>query len=396
MFKAWNIINNLLSSYTYGHVLWETKLLVEELQHRGMEARLFGHRSIKQEDYPGARIIPAIDLHYAQTISEDPEWEFLENLVVHNLAYEKSLEKVARDVFENSLTVIPDISERQLLGTVRWFDRFAPLPRPRLAVILRGQVDWTEANPSLEMLRKIWATCPDSAKRHVRFCVRSEMSARKYEQLLGIKPHILPSALAPTAREIRATKERIGPQSGSFIVSFLAGSRLERGAGIIPDVVKACAPLGVRFLIQLTDAIDARPETLAALKSLRDRPEVQFHEGTLSRQEYNDWIAQSVVLLPYGAENYVVRSSGVYLEARTFGSPVIVPPGTWMAEEVSRLGNGLVFEQYSPASIAQSIARAQKELPALRERAAVAAGDYRREHGADRCVDALEALFDDR
>jgi hypothetical protein len=64
-----------------------------------------------------------------------------------------------------------------------------------------------------------------------------------------------------------------------------------------------------------------------------------------------------------------------------------------MAEEVSRLGNGLVFEEYSAASIATCIVRAQRELPALSRRAADCAAEYRRGQGADRFVDSLENLF---
>jgi hypothetical protein len=64
-----------------------------------------------------------------------------------------------------------------------------------------------------------------------------------------------------------------------------------------------------------------------------------------------------------------------------------------MAEEVSRLGNGLVFEEYSAASIAKCIARAHAELPGLRARAAACAVEYRQQQGVDRCVEAIEGLF---
>lgn len=65
-----------------------------------------------------------------------------------------------------------------------------------------------------------------------------------------------------------------------------------------------------------------------------------------------------------------------------------------MADEVTRLRNGLVFEEYSVESIVRCIARAQTELPALCQRAMATAAQHQREHGADRCVDAIEALFD--
>jgi glycosyltransferase involved in cell wall biosynthesis len=394
MFKAWNIINSMITGHTFGHVLWETKLLSEELQRRGTEVRLVGHRSIKAEDYPGARIVPAFDLHYVQAISEDPEWGYLENFVVHNLAYEKTLGKIDRGFFADSLTLIPDIGERQLLAIIRWLSRFEASKRPQVAMILAGPHEWSDTFDGL--VRKIWAGCPDAVKLSLKLCVRSEMSAGKYEPVLGTRPYVLPSPLGPTDREIRAAKERIGAAGGPLTVSFLAGARPERGAALIHDLVKQCEAIGVRFLIQLTDPFGADEGLVSSLRSLRDSPAVQFQDGSLSRDAYNDWIAQSVVLLPYNAVCYQTRSSGVYVEAKGFGAPVIVPAGTWMAEEVSRLGNGLVFEEYSAASIARCIARAQGNLAALRERAAACAAEYHQQHGADRCVDAIEALFNDR
>ena len=260
-------------------------------------------------------------------------------------------------------------------------------------MILQGQSDWSAANPALEMYAKIWAGCSDTFRQRVKLCVRSDMSAANYKPLLRMRPHVLPSILSPTESEIRAAKLRTESQTDSMIVSFLAGARPERGASLIPEIVKLCAPLEIRFLVQLTDPLGAASQLVEAVKALRDRPDVQFHDGTLPRDQYNDWIAQSLVLLPYDAGLYQSRTSGVYCEAKSFGAPVIVPAGTWMADEVSRLGNGLVFKDQTAGSIADCMARAKDDWAGLRARAAACAAEYSRDQGADRCVDAVEALF---
>jgi len=392
MFKTWNIVDDLLSDDIFGHYLWEPKLLVEELLHRETTVRIAGHRSIKPEQFPGAHVIPTFALHHDASVSRDEKWRHLENFVVHNLDYEKGLHRLDRNIFSDALTLFLDVSDQQLLGMSRWFSSFEASKRPNVAVILKGQYDWSARNRSLDLYAMVWKDCPPVFKEHVRLCTRSEMSADKYEQILGAKPLVLPSALGPTEKEIRRSRERVGPRLGRLVVSFVAGARPERGTAFIPDVVEQCGPLGVRFLIQASDAAHRTAGT-ESLKILRGRPNVDFHEGDLSREQYNDWIAQSVVLLPYDPERYQSRSSGVYQEAKGFGSPVIVPAGTWMAEEVSRLGNGLVFEEHNAQAIVQCIARAQTDLMALRERAAACAAGHQRAHGADRCVDAIEALF---
>jgi glycosyltransferase involved in cell wall biosynthesis len=395
MFKTWNIIDDLLSPDAVGHHLWEPKLLVEELLGRGIAVRIAAHRSIKADPFPGALTIPTFALHHEALVSVDPEWQHIENFVVHNLDYQKGLNGLDRSIFADALTLMLDVSDQQLLGTIRWFSSFEASKRPNIAIVLKGQYDWSERNRGLGLARKVWRDCPAFFKEHVRICSRSEMSADRYTEILGVRPNVLPSALGPTAKEIRRSRERVGPQAGPLVVSFLAGARTERGAALIPGVVQQCSPMGVRFLIQAVDAVN-KTAGVTSLKALSSRPGVHFHEGPLPREEYNDWIAQSVVLLPYSADRYQSRQSGVYLEAKSLGAPVIVPAGTWMAEEVARLGNGLVFDEYSAQSIVRCVTRAQTELPALRARAMACAAEHRREHGADRCVEAIEALFDNR
>jgi len=392
MFRTWNIISDLLSHDIVGHYLWEPKLLVEELLDRGTTVRVAGHRSIKADQVPGALAIPAFALHHEAKVSRDQKWQHLENFVVHNLDYQKGLNGLDPGMFRDALTLMLDVSDQQLLGTIRWFSGFEASRRPNIVIVLQGLFGWPAGSRGLELFREVWRDSPAFFKEQVKVCSRSEMSADRHAEILGARPHVLPSALGPTEKEIRRARERVGRPGEDMIVSFLAGARSERGARLVPEVVKQSAAFGVRFLIQAVDAVERRTgvESLSVLKEHRS---VRFHEGLLPRDEYNDWIAQSVVLLPYSPDRYKSRQSGVYLEAKGIGAPVIVPAGTWMADEVAHLGNGLVFEEFSVESIVRCIARAQTELPALRQRAMACAAQYQREHGADRCVDAIEALF---
>src|SRR5262249_29491511 len=143
------------------------------------------------------------------------------------------------------------------------------------------------------------------------------------------------------------------PPPGPMVVSFVGGFRRERGPLYIPDVVRLCMPMDVRFFIQ---AKGEGRQDLSLLTDLRGLPNVELHEGVLARDAYYDAIARSVVLIPYDPNHYRQRLSGVYVEAKFLGAPVIVAGGSWIAQEVISFGNGLVFEERTATAIAACIA----------------------------------------
>ena len=221
MFRTWNIISDLLSHDIVGHYLWEPKLLVEELLDRGTAVRVAGHRSIKADQFPGALTIPAFALHHEGSVSQDEKWQHLENFVIHNLEYQKGLNGLDPRMFPDALTLMLDVSDQQLLGAIRWFSRFEASKRPKVVFILQGLFSWPAGGRGLQLFHEVWRDCPSFFKEQVRVCSRSEMSADRHAQILGMRPHVLPSALGPTEKEIRRTRERVGPQGGAMVVSFL-------------------------------------------------------------------------------------------------------------------------------------------------------------------------------
>jgi hypothetical protein len=131
---------------------------------------------------------------------------------------------------------------------------------------------------------------------------------------------------------------------------------------------------------------DIDNKVLTALSGL---PHVRLHEGALERSDYYRAIADSVVLLAYEQRAYRWRDSGVYNEAKFLDAPVLATAGTWMADEVVSLGNGLAIDGRSIASIVDCIAQAQRKLPALRAAAARVGRDARERNGIARCIDSI-------
>lgn len=391
MFKAWNIADSLLTNWTTGHQFWEPTIIAAELRRRGKLVRLLGHQTIQAKDFPDAATVPFFPYSYAERISEDPVWGTVERFIVHNRSIHRTLAKADRALFENSVTLFPNLSERQLLGVFRWLERYPVETRPKTVLVLSALRDWSEADQSVGFLKKIWEGCPPDLKREIPLCVRTEISARKFQDVLGIRAHVLPSPLGPTEDEIERAASWRGSPDASVTVAFLAGARQERGAVLLPEVVNLCNVPGVKFFIQVNES-HSLGLGANALKALRYSSNAILHEGTLARADYLGRIAQSVIFLPYDRDAYRWRSSGVYLEAKALGAPVIVPSGTWMADDVKICGNGVVFEDYSAQAIARCIAAACADIANLRARAAAAAVEFRKQHGAARFIDMVENL----
>jgi glycosyltransferase involved in cell wall biosynthesis len=392
VFKAWNIVDAGLAQGSTGHNYWETKALADELLKRGVEVRIFSHKNAPKERFPGVQVHPTFSLFLYTQVSTDPSWGALENFVVHTRRFQHDLSQIERPLFQGSLTFFPTVLASQLLATIRWLAQFEDVARPKAVVTIRPPADWSDNSPAARNYRMIWADCPAAVKKNLALTVRTPETANQFHELFGVKPHVLPSPLgAPERRAQIAAK--VGAQLPEPItVSFLAGMRRKRGITHIPDVVKLCMPLGIHFFIQVKD--DGEPGVdIPLLTALGGLPNVKLHEGVLERDAYHDAIARSIVLIPYASDSYRWVSSGVYNEAKFLGAPVIVGTGSWMAEEVKSLGNGLVFEEHTPAAIAACIAQAQREIGKLRERAAICARKYSAENGPDRFVDAVESIF---
>jgi len=391
VFRVWNIVDSGLAQWSAGHHYWESKALADELISRGADVRLFTDKNAPVGRFPGARVYPTFSLNFYDSVSDDSSWGLLENFVVHNRSFQHDLSQAERSLFHGSLTLFPTLSQRQFLATIRWLADFQDVARPKSVMTLVPLLNWSVAPLSARGYRTVWADCPQAVKKNLALTVRTAEVADQFHQLLGVRPHVLPSPLAAHRRRRQIAANASAPPPGPMVVSFLAGARRERGAMCIPDVVKLCLPLAIRFFIQAQSELE--PEVQPRLTALRGLPNVELHEGVLEPDAYHDAIARSIVLIPYLPDQYRWRSSGVYVEAKSLGAPVIVSAGSWIAEEVKSLGNGLVFEEYTPAAIAGCIAQAQQEIGKLRERAAACAREFSAKNGPDRCVDAIESLF---
>ena len=63
-----------------------------------------------------------------------------------------------------------------------------------------------------------------------------------------------------------------------------------------------------------------------------------------------------LVLIPYSAQSYRYRSSGVLVEAMAAGKPVVTTAGSWMAAQLTPQ-NAILFDD--PKDLGRAIAKAR-------------------------------------
>ena len=150
---------------------------------------------------------------------------------------------------------------------------------------------------------------------------------------------------------------------GPLTVSFSQSAAPERGAALIP-ASSSNSSLSASVLLQLNDPVAADLKGVLA-QIAPQSPGGSVHDGVLAGTRTTIGSRRASVLLSYEprAANRVLRR--VCPKRKASAPNRIVPGGHWMADEVSRWET-VLFEEYSAASIARCIARAQGALATLR------------------------------
>ena len=389
-FKSWNIFDCGLVKVASGHHHWETKAFVEEIMRRGDAVHLFTHRTAPEpKDFFGVSVTPTFSLTLYQTVSEDPTWSTLENFIVHNRAFAQDLSKLDSTTLEETLALFPTVDTGQLLGILRWLGTFSHESGPKAAICLIPPTEWRQ-NHMAGLYKTMWGDCSPELKKRIALFCRTPQMAERFVKYLGMPVQVLPFVMPQDIGSFVA--EPTAAAEGSLQISFVGGARRERGIALLPGVVKRCSDLGIPIFVQVR-AGEEFGFDMTALTSFSGLPHVHVHEGPLERSAYYRVIANSVSLLPYEADKYVWRDSGVYLEGKILGAPALVPAGTWMADEVSSLGNGLVIKDHTVEAVVDCIAQAKQGLPTLRAAAARVRGEFHRSQGAARCIEAIANAF---
>jgi glycosyltransferase involved in cell wall biosynthesis len=287
---------------------------------------------------------------------------------------------VAEALGERDHVLIHTLSESELLGLSASLGNHARLPHLHVVLRYDGMPIFREAVVAIRNNSLL--------ARHFNFWTDTEQLAAHYRELgipkIGILPipHCLPEL----------TPERARDSTEPLTLAYLGGARGDKGYGLLPGLVEALAKdylatRRARFLIQSNYGLSFdEPQIAKARDSLSrfQRGWIQLVEGPLDTTAFQAALfSADILLLPYRADIYRRRSSGLLVQAAAVGIPTVVPDDTWLNTEAPP-GAHVTFR--TPTSLAEATRTAIENYHSLLAAARAAAPDVRRKHDAVRLV----------
>lgn len=297
------------------------------------------------------------------------------------------------------LFLLPNPWLPELLGLATALGQYRGLAGASIHVLMRREFRQGEMSQLREAIR---ALADRAASNQVFFHTDTPELTQLYTSAFGVTFQTLPIPHPITDFAARAPGEPIQ-------ICYVGDARCEKGFASLPEIIGRVlgTPRGVpkvRFVIQANSpSTGLEPDAREALRLLEgfDPSAVTLITRTQDRSEYETTILSSnIVLLPYKADRYRYRSSGVLIEALSAGVPVLVPQGTWLANELQRfreaehqsrgITDGLAGVSYSSdAEAAERLIHLLSHLDDFQHVARECAVHVREQHNAERLVDAL-------
>lgn len=293
--------------------------------------------------------------------------------------------------------LVPTLTARVVLGLARWAAELPAAFGPRVAMVLMFQPGWgadgVQAEAERAVYREAFSVLSGLPVGRVALFAETAPMGRLFESLGAPDLRVLPWPVMLTD----PTSSSIWPEGdGPARVAYLGDAKPERGVGLLPGVVRTVAAThpGTRFVVQghwwagTPHAAEAE-RIFAELGAMG--PALRVLPGELSPDVYASVLHGSdIVLLPYEADGYRERGSGVFAEAAAVGRVMVLPAGTWMAEEAARWGLGFtLFHRFDTAGVGGALAEAVAQKGVLLARASAAAPAWRADRSPRRFVDRL-------
>lgn len=390
-----------------GHYMNHDAQLVRELRRRNIPVSIYGRRGceVKCEGIAPQHIFGA-DI-FQEAAADAQVWP-IENFHTVNQAFLVDLCRINSDQFTaDDLIYFPNLLQNQLYAVAMWLGRFSVQRRPAVAVMLRylnHAMDYVQARANKELIALYYryaARAVRAVQPRSLICADTQELAAAYQQIIGF-----PVVELPNPMDVSGLLENVTTRLASDrpVVVYQGHTSPLRGFHFLPDIIERCQKLDPkpRFVVQVqsreTAINNQMGPMLEKMIKLSASGDIRLVYGALSSKDYFGLLAEAdVVLLPYSPTFYGYGSSGVFTEAASVGKVVVVSANTVPARQGKEFQLGVVIaDQWNAQSMADAVASALRDLPALRAKSQAGASGFRAESCAqtlwDRLFTALQSL----
>jgi glycosyltransferase involved in cell wall biosynthesis len=385
----------------HGHWFSYARRVAEFNQAEGVTVEVAAHADVQRDLEWSLPVHPLFETSYwdgSYPTFERPKRQRREILRANRRAYHE----LARH-FERSdrydLVFAPSVIAHQLLA---WWAILCRFPRKigRAVLLLRFGASEPHAVPGYAinewnvhfLVRCLYLFRPLVWIGRVRFATDSEALARHYRALTGLRFTVMPSPQRCAPPDPSAEVADRAP----LRFASLGPAQFIKGTDVLLEAIRLLRadppPVPIRFVVHwpIPEAVAHGRDPLRPDEELAASGWVDYVRRTLSAEEYDDLLRSSdCVLLPYRAEAYGLRTSGVAVEAATAGVPMIVIAGTTLEEELRAHGAGLVARDGSARDLADRIREFAADAKTYRERARERAAIAQEHHSPERFQDLL-------
>lgn len=323
-----------------GHYYAYTRTVAEAASTAGLDVVILENRRFRGDwKLPKATTIPAFTHTWGEA---DQLW--ITDWAPGNVAYE---------FVAATRRVPPQAGDHVLFHTLSYAELRAVLlylgdlshtdDLPFFHILLRYDPDVLEN--SLEVYRPLFDRIAASPilRSKILFHTDTHLLSDAFARLAGLPFTTLPIPFAQDRLVSSLATRRPKAAGEPLSIIYLGDARLEKNYGHLPTAVSELwsefvEPGRLRFVLQSNfNTPGGETGIMSALQRLGQYSprHVELINQPMTFEDYYDRLAEAdVVVIPYDAQRYQARSSGVLIEAMAAGKPVVTSAGSWMATQV--------------------------------------------------------------
>jgi glycosyltransferase involved in cell wall biosynthesis len=369
-----------------GHFLLETRAWRRAVEADGLQWRGFGHARLNAQTASAAGVTALFPYAPKSVIDADPLSREITDLLYFSEHFANAAVLMS-EIGANDLAVIEFADAALIYGCARWLRQLPQERRPYLAVIVHVPDDaWQVDRAKNELSGPIatWRFAINQLKAVLpanKFTIAA-IDARLAHFLSNILQHPVKTTPLVSWFDPNVLNDSV---DASYDVLIAGGMRLDKGSDLVVAVLQALREDGAahRISLQVDGADHAR--ILTERIGPPGQMKIDVAVGPLSDVDYIARLSQSkVVLLPYRAEKYAVRGSGVAAEAFGYGVPIVAPANSWMSDRLGEgCGSGSAFHHFEPRHIAEAARTVLANWDAFHQSAKKAAPSWRQNNSAE-------------